>query len=133
MDPEILNELLSPWWRPMTTLAVGMLVVVAGAVGIKLAIRFDINLWLQDRRNAKALKERIKRADNCEHVWTLYHASPFSQCNLCLAYIATSTLLLFRGDPELSLAGQTYSHMISPNAGDLVVQNPLGVRHATRT
>ena len=103
MEPGILNELLSPWWRTVVSLAAAMLVVVAGAVGIKLAIRFDINVWLQDRRNAKALKERIKRADKCGHVWTLYHASTFSQCNLCLAYIATSTLLVFDNDPQVSV------------------------------
>ena len=127
MEPELLNELLSPWWRLPLSITVTVFAVVVGAIGVKLAIKFDINVWLQDRRSAKAFKARKKHADRCRHMWTLYHASPFSLCNLCLAYIATSTLLLYFDSPEVIIVGENWGYLLKPAAGSVVAMHPVGI------
>ena len=98
-----------------------------GAIGVKLAINFDVNEWLRDRRAAKSFKARKKHADKCRHAWTLYHASPFSLRNLCLAYIATSTLLLYSDSPEVIILGENWGYLLKLGAGSVVAKHPVGI------
>ena len=129
MDPAILNELFSPWWRPIVAIATTVFIVVVGIIAVRFTVKFDLNVWLRDRRDAKALKERKKRVDGCGHVWTLYRFSQFSQCNFCLAYIATSSLVVFYDSPAVSIAGEDWDLLLNPPAGSIIVANPIGTRH----
>ena len=128
MDPTLLNELVSPWWKPIVFTAAMFLIIIAGIIVVRVTIKFDLNVWLQDRRDAKALKNRIKQADQCGHMWTLYRNSPFSLCNLCQAHIATSTLLLVRSHPEVTIVAENRDLMTTPGGGDVIVPNPFRTR-----
>ena len=85
----MLEELLVPWWK----ILLYMLGLIATLVVIRIVIKFDVNQWQKDRREAKARKDGEKVVTQCGHVWTLYPHSEFSQCNVCLALIKTLTLL----------------------------------------
>ena len=65
------------------------LIIIAGIIAVRVTIKFDLNVWLKDRRMAKNLKNRIKQADQCGHMWTLYRTRtlamqflPGSYCNV---------------------------------------------------
>ena len=112
----------------MALIVVTVLAIVVGIIAVRVTIRFDLNAWLRDRREAKILKSKMKLAKQCDHMWTLYHASPYSRCNLCLAYIATTTLLVFQDDPRVSIAGESWNHMFRTVAGGVIAQSPAGHR-----
>ena len=88
MEAEVLEQLILPWWK----LPLYMLAVVVSGVAIRIAIKFDVNEWLKQRKEGRTKKDMEKAATTCGHLWTYYPHSPFSTCNLCLALIPTSTL-----------------------------------------
>ena len=128
MDPALLNDLISPWWRPMVLLAVTVVSVAIAVIAVRVTVSFDLNEWLRDRRDAKVRKTKMKLAKRCEHVWTLCHASMYSRCNLCLAFIPTTTLLATLDDPQVSIAGQSYNAVYRTTAGGVVATDPVGNR-----
>ena len=75
-----------------------VLAVAGGTIGTILALRikFDVNAWLESRREAKLLKEIGKRSEKCCHAWLLYPSNPLSQCNVCHAWTSTAVLLSAR-------------------------------------
>ena len=97
---------------------------------VRIAINFDVNAWMESRRKSKGIKAKQKRSMNCSHAWTLYHLSPFSQCNYCLAWIATSTLLatLQLSDCKPIIFGESHRIFATPSDGDIVVTDFVGKR-----
>ena len=128
MEAFTIEAYLLPWWK----LIVWLLVLAALFVSIRIAIRFDLNEWLEFRRRAKKEKDRLKAADNCSHAWTLYHRSPYSECNNCLAIIATSTLLaaIQLSDVRPIVFGENRDLRIEPVKGCVVVSDFIGKRQS---
>ena len=112
----------------MLMVAAAMVLLLVGTIGFKFAIAFDINAWLSARRDAKALKVKMKNARRCGHLWTLYHASPYSKCNLCAAYVATTTLLMLSDDPKIRIAGENWNLQIHIRSAGALVHDPVGTR-----
>ena len=127
MDATLLNELVSPWWKPIVFTAAMCLIIIAGIIAVRVTIRFDLNVWLKDRRGAKAEKNQMKVVNGCAHEWTLYSRSSYSRCNVCMGLIATTTLMAYRS-PEVVILGENRGRMINPRAGEILVSDPLGAR-----
>ena len=89
MEFGIVEELLKPWWKIVVYIVASALAIVS----IRLSLTLDLNALLKERRVIRAARETEKRVAECGHVWTLYPNSPYSQCNLCTAFIFTSTLV----------------------------------------
>ncbi len=128
MESSILETLLVPWWKIVVYFATA----VVGVIGIKISLTFDINTWMQDRRKEKKINELKKIASECGHVWTLYPDSRFSQCNLWMSFIATSTLTLAVANVHLKekplFAGTFYQGHIEPPEGTFGVSDYVGQR-----
>ena len=126
MESKILEELLSPWWK----ILLYMLGLVATAVAIKIVIKFDVNQWLRDLREGKIRRASAVRAEQCGHMWTLYTHCIYSQCNMCLAFIPTSTLQFARNHLDIKplIVGIAEGIMITPGVGDIVATNYIGNR-----
>ena len=126
METLTLEALLLPWWKPIAYLFAIVLVLVT----VRIGINFDVNKWMENRQQAKLNKEVAKRSKNCGHAWTLYHTSPFSRCNYCLAWIPTTTLLtaLEFFDRKPLILGQTDSMLVTPMKGEVVVSDFIGKR-----
>ena len=106
-----------------------MLGLIATLVVIRIVITFDVNQWQKDRREANARKDAEKVVTQCGHVWTLYPHSEFSQCNMCLALIKTSTLLFAKTqmDPKPIIVATRIGITIKPGSG-IVVASYVGGR-----
>ena len=126
MENSILDQLLLPWWK----IVVYFLVVVLAAISVKVSLTFNVNTWLQDRRKAQAVKERKRTVGECGHAWTLYPDSVYSQCNLCLAYINTSTLLTAEKHFAIKpiIMGTHFRVTVAPTEGSMVVGDYSGQR-----
>ena len=122
METTILEALFLPWWKILAYIGATAL----AAIAIRITVKFDANTWLENKRSANAIKESRKRATVCRHVWTLYTHSQYSVCNQCEALIATSTLLLFRNDREVLIAGQVSGMQIIGKEGSILVDSPYG-------
>ena len=124
MDP-LLEQLLLPWWKIIVYFGA----LVLGGIGIKVSLTFNVNTWMEERRKSKAHAEHRKRASKCGHRWTLYPNSVYSQCNLCLVNIPTSTLLAaeqFKVKPII--LAKNHGVMINLSAGALVTTDYVGQR-----
>ena len=126
MDSSTLEALILPWWK----LPIYLLAITLSIVTIRVSIRFDINSWLQERRKLRERKQRLKFVEQCQHLWTLYTASPHSRCNRCNALIATTTV---QAELELShdkplIAGVSNNLIANSNEGDILVSNSIGAR-----
>lgn len=125
MDSSLLEVLDESWWKIILIIAT----LAFATIAVKITFKFDINKYLKRGRKAKREKERRKIVEECRHGWTLYHASPYSQCNLCMAFISTAVLLNIRKlgirPPAIILAE---SHSIVPKLGRgaIIVANYLG-------
>ena len=121
MESTILEELLSPWWKILLYI-LGLAVAI---IAIKIVIKFDVNVWLKDRRTNKAKKKYEHQVLQCNHGWTLYPDSAYSQCNGCQALIQTSTLMvaLNLADEKPIIMGTRYGIVIHPKRGALVVKD----------
>ena len=126
MDGLTLEAFLLPWWKPIVYLFSLVLMLLT----VRIAINFDVNTWMESRRKSKDIKARQKRSMNCSHAWTLYHTSPYSQCNYCLAWIATSTLLaaIQLSDHKPIIFGESYVIIATPSVGDIIVNDFIGKR-----
>ena len=115
-----------PWWKILLYILGTALAVIT----IRISIKFDLNTWLQSRRTDKEIKERVKRSEECPHLWTLYRLSPYSSCNMCLSWIATSTLLAasqLAGYKHV-IAGESSNLLVHPEPNAVIVSNPIGAR-----
>ena len=73
----------------------GAVFLIASAISIlKVAVKFDLNRWLELRTERRMLDAQIERASKCKHLWELYSDSPYSRCAGCDALVATSLLNL---------------------------------------
>ena len=93
-----LSELLSlHWWKVILII----LAMPVAAIGFRIAIKFDVNIWQKNRQENKQRAEMMKIVENCGHSWNLYPDSIYSECATCLALIQTTILLLGMklGDP----------------------------------
>ena len=126
MDNSIVGALILPWWK----MILYILALALAIVTVRISVKFDVNAWLQSGKIAKDNKRRVVDADNCPHLWTVYHSSPYSRCNLCQAWIATSTLLLARVyfEPKPIIAGESYSLLVSPQPNEVVVGDYIGAK-----
>ena len=124
MEALTLEALFSPWWKPIAYL----FAIVVAALTVRVGVNFDINKWMDSREVVRQRKEGLKHARNCAHAWTLYHASPYSQCNNCLALIATSTLLTYQNwsGPRPLIFGESYGFMINASESATVVRDFIG-------
>ena len=124
MDP-LLEQLLLPWWKIIAY----FLALVVGVIGIRVSLKFDVNTWMEQRRKSKLLADQRRRAAKCGHVWTLYPSSVYSQCNFCLAYIQTSTLLVGQQlDVQPTIVGTNYAAVLNPTEGAIVATGYIGHR-----
>ena len=110
-----------------TLIAVVAVVGLIGAV-VAFRIRFDLNVWLRDRRDEKILKEFNKRADRCAHAWTLYPNDTYSQCVGCEAWIQTNMLLAARrvGDVKPLILGERPGVVVKHDGPFVLVNNYIG-------
>ncbi len=122
-----LEVLLEPWYR----LPVYILVLAFSLIAIRVIIRFDINDWLKDRRNARQLKDIEKASRKCRHSWTLYHRSPLSQCNICFVAISTSILLVARqyADTKPLIFTESYDMVPEFPGGYPIITNYIGAEN----
>ena len=119
MEPGTLEQLLSAWWQILLVL----LGLAASIIAIRVRVNFDVNQWLQDRREASERKAAMKMVERCGHIWTLFPQSEFSQCNGCMALIKTSTLLFANQHMDIKpiiLATRT-GITITPGAGIIAI------------
>ena len=126
MENSILENLLLPWWKILLYLFAAVVAVFT----IKVSLTFNLNTWLQDRKKAKEVEELKKIASECGHVWTLYPGSVYSRCNLCLAFIATSTLVYAKEhfDKRPLFAGVHHGVHIVPPKPSIMVTDYIGKR-----
>ena len=124
MDP-LLEQLLLPWWK----IIVYFVALVVGGIGIKVSLKFNVNTWMEDRKQSKALAEQGKIIAECGHMWTLYPNSIYSQCNLCSAYIQTTTLLAAEQlEVKPIILATNPGVRLNPSAGELVATDYVGQR-----
>ena len=130
MEAFTIEAYLLPWWKFILYLFSVVVSILLLVVAVRIVVKFDINKWMDSREVARQRKEGLKHARNCAHAWTLYHASPYSQCNNCLALIATSTLLSFQNwsAPRPLILGESYGFMINASEGSIVVSDFVGKR-----
>ena len=126
MDSNMLEEILLPWWKILSYMAA----LIATAVAIKVVIKFDVNLWFKDLREGRRRRDSVKRAEQCGHVWTLYPQCVYLQCNMCLAFIFTSTLLfaMTHFDIKPLIVGKANDIMITPGERDIIATDYIGNR-----
>ena len=107
-----------------------MLGLIATVVAIRIVVKFDVNQWMKDLREGKIRRESAKRAEKCGHVRTLYPHCVYSQCNMCLAFIHTSTLQFTRTHMDIKpiIVGIANGIMITPGVGDIVATDYIGNR-----
>lgn len=125
MDSILVEVIDESWWK---VILVTMALVFA-MIAVKITLKFDFNDWAKQRRTTKQEKELRKIAAECHHGWTLYHASPYSQCNLCMAYIPTAILLNVRKfgiRPPAMILAENHSLIAQLGKGAIIVTDYLG-------
>ena len=126
METSIAEAVLLPWWKPVVYIVVATL----GIIAIRISVKFDVNAWLKDRKEAKELKDREKASRKCQHIWTLYPNNPYSRCDNCLILISTSILLFARAYSETKpvISGELHGIMMKPGRNEMVTSNYVGTR-----
>ncbi len=129
MDSSLAETLFVPWWK---VILYGLAIAIS-IVAIRVSIKFDLNEWLNRRREGRLLKERHKIVDQCRHGWTLYPSSPFSTCNGCQAWISTPILLTARqlGDVKPMILAEYQGAVLRSKGGPkgpIVVNDYIGRR-----
>ena len=126
MDEFSWGTYLLPWWKPLAYL--GGLTAIGAT--IRLSLTFNFNEYLKEREARKAQKERMRDVKSCAHIWTLYPSSEFSQCNLCMAIIKTSTLLFANEhvDPKPVIIATRVGININPGGSAIQVSSYIGNR-----
>ena len=126
MDSSLVEVLDESWWKLI--LVIGAIVIAT--VAIKVAIKFDLNKWLEQRSSDRKRKEHLKVIEECRHGWTLLHNSHYSVCGMCHAYIATAVLLaaLEYADDKPFILGEHYTMVIKSTKGIPIVNDYIGNR-----
>ena len=121
-----LSELLSlHWWKVILII----LAMPVAAIGFRIAIKFDVNIWQKNRQENKQRAEMMKIVENCGHSWNLYPDSIYSECATCLALIQTTILLLGMklGAPPLIIGRIPYVRL-TPGEGRLIATSYRGMK-----
>ena len=121
-----LSELLSlHWWKVILII----LAMPVAAIGFRIAIKFDVNIWQKNRQENKQRAEMMKIVENCGHSWNLYPDSIYSECATCLALIQTTILLLAIevGDPPFIIGRIPYVRL-TPSEGRLIATRYKGMK-----
>lgn len=126
METSITEALVLPWWKP----AVYIVITTLGIIAIRISVKFDVNAWMKDRKEAQRLKARQKASSKCQHIWTLYPSSPYSRCDKCLTLISTSILLSASAYLETKpvISGELHGMMVKPGKNELVTFNYDGAK-----
>lgn len=127
----MVEELLLPWWKlPFYALALGLMVL-----SIRVAITFNMNDFLENRRQDKLNRYNLKRANQCSHCWTLFVDSPHSRCDFCNGLISTTLLLTMQQlalqEDDIThpmISGQVRGITIEPQEGGILVSDYIGKR-----
>lgn len=124
METSVAEALLLPWWK----IVIYILVAAIGIVTIRIGVKFDINTWLKERKEAKILKDREKASMQCQHLWTLYPNSPYSRCDKCLILISTSILNFAKmySNPKPVISGIASGFLMKPGTNELVTSDYIG-------
>ncbi len=99
---------------------------------ILFSIKFDVNKWLQDRRQAKTANQHRKLVKQCKHTWTLYPHSQFSMCNKCLALISTPVLMDLPDELRWLVRGVVEQKSIKARQGNITVPSPINDKRLAR-
>ena len=102
----------------LTWEAAGAVFLIASA--IRIAVKFDLNRWLEWRTARKMLAAHLERSSNCNHLWELYSDSPYSRCAGCDALVATS-LLNLRVLKSSTIVKEIKGVGIEPKADSVIV------------
>ena len=94
-----------------------MLGLAIAAVTVRVGVKFDLNVWLENRRADRDNQALKKIVENCRHIWTLYTDSPYSKCDICGCFISTSILLRVKDNPDCLINGYANRLMITPSDG----------------
>ena len=126
METSIVEALLLPWWK----ILLYIVITTIGIITIRITVKFDINTWLQERKEAKALEDRDKASRKCQHLWTLYTHSPYSRCDKCLVLISTSILNFARehSNTKPLISGIANGIVMTPGKNEIVIDNYIGAR-----
>ena len=126
MENSVVEALILPWWK----IPVYIVTVTLGIITIRISVKFDMNTWLEARRESKELRGREKASRKCPHIWTLYPTSPYSRCDNCLILISTSILALARSSlgPKPAISGQLPGIFMKPGKNEMVTSDYMGAR-----
>ena len=107
-----------------------LLSLAISTIAVKIAITLNGNELIRQFGEWRATRTRMKAAKRCGHVWTLFPASPYSQCNFCMAVIATTTLQFARDYAEVKpfIAGIRHGEVLTPGEGRIYVSDHIGNR-----
>ena len=124
MDTSTVETILSAWWQ----ICAIILALAIAIITIRITVKFDINAWMKARREAKAQKERRKKAENCLHAWTLYTHNPVSRCGKCMVLIDTAILLSAKTylNPKPVILAEAPFMTMTTAAGELVTSDYIG-------
>ncbi len=125
MDSSLVEVVDDSWWKIILIIAT----LAFATIAVKITFKFDINKHLKRGRKARKEKERRNFVEDCPHGWTLYHASPYSQCNRCMAFIATAVWLNIRKlniRPPAMILAESYNIIPKPGKGAIFVANYIG-------
>lgn len=127
MESSIVEAIFLPWWKSL----VYLFSLVIGTIAIRITVNFDLNTYLQERKEEKYYQARLKASEECGHVWTLYLNSPYYRCDRCLCLISTSVLNLMSSEsvsgPRPLISGYS-SLLMTPGAKEVIVENYVGNR-----
>ena len=99
---------------------------------IRFNIKFDVNKWVQDRRQAKTANRHRKLVKRCKHTWTLYPHSQFSMCNKCQALISTPILMDLPDELHWLVRGVVAHKSINARQGNITVPSPINDKRLAR-
>lgn len=121
METSIAEAVLLPWWK--------IVIYIASLVLAVITITFNLNDWLEERKQATRLRDRQKASSKCQHIWTLYADNPYSRCDKCLTLISTGILLTARAylNPKPFISGEMRGMMMKPGKNEMVTTNYMGV------
>ena len=95
-------------------------------------IKFDVNKWVQNRRQTKITNRRRKFVKQCKHTWTLYPHSQFSMCNKCLGLISTPVLMDLPDELRWLVRGVVEHQSIKARKGNIIISSPVNDKRLAR-
>ena len=127
MENSVVESLFLPWWK----IPIYIVLASLGTIAIRISFKFDINVWLKARKEAKELRDSRKASRECAHIWTLYPDGPYSRCDKCLVLISTSILISACAylDSKPVVSGQMARILMKPGRNEIVTSDYIGARH----